>query len=118
MFCFLRSTRGSALPAGKYAIQGPMQRPSCGPLAIMLNRSCQGTRAMDDWEARVRPADSLAADDLEARVGAAMDYWEARPGGSGGAFIVSGTPIPGRNCPVVTSGLPDLMEALKTGTER
>ena len=129
LFCFLHSAQGSALPAGQYVIGGPVQDPIYGPVMIMATIGggtvgaskvatdggiTAGRLAMDDWEARPGGRGGLAMDDWTQRPGGGlvMDDWEARPGGS--AFIVSGAPLPGRNCLVVTSGVSELMDGLKT----
>lgn len=128
LFCFLRSAQGAAPPAGQYVIQGPVQDPIYGPVIIMATigggtvgaakvANDGGITAYKDGEDGVnrasRPAGGLAMDDWTQRPGAVAAYeWDARPGGS--AFIVSGAPIPGRNCLVMTAGLPELIDALKT----
>lgn len=141
LLCYLHSAQGASLPAGQYVIRGPLQDPIYGPVIIMsaIGGGTAGGQVMtdggitagrvavmgdsgitvfykdgDDGVNRTsRSAGGLAMDDWTQGPGAVAAYeWDARPGGS--AFIVSGAPIPGRNCLVANVGLPDLMDALKT----
>jgi hypothetical protein len=108
LFCFLRSALGAAPPAGQYVIRS-VQDSIYGPVMVLVSGGAGkavmtdgGITAYKDGEDGVnRPGGGLVSDD-----------WEARPGGS--TFIVCGAPLPGRNCLVVTAGLSDLMDALKT----
>lgn len=121
LFCFLRATQGSALPAGEYIVRGPVEDPIYGPVAILVSKgSHSGGTVAIEWTYRAHdwiqqpPAGAAAADAWSpAMAGTATGYFQCAPGGSGGAFLVSGRSIPGQNCLVVTSGLSELMDALK-----
>ena len=111
LFCFVQVKPGSVPPAGKYIVRGPIDDPVYGRVAILTSASGTGAgQPISAWFTRP-PAGAAVSYDMEAPGAAAFNCF--MPAGAGGAFVLSGRAIPGANCLVVTSGLAEMMDALK-----
>ncbi|HXN47044.1 MAG TPA: hypothetical protein VN893_10420 [Bryobacteraceae bacterium] len=133
VLCFVQATQGSEPPAGKYIVRGPIDDPVYGRVAILTMANVAGAgQAVTGWFTRP-PAGATVSYDMQSPAvyqwiqqppagatafncfmpsgAVGMDDWTAS--GRGGAFLLSGRAIPGANCLVVTSGLNELMDALK-----
>lgn len=122
--CFVRAKQGSEPPAGKYFVRGPLDDPVYGRVAILTSASGTGAgQPISTWYTQpppgatafncFMPSGAAVSDDWEATGPLSMYDWIRTPAAGGGALVLSGRVIPGANCLVVTSGLTELMDALK-----